>query len=89
MTAIAASGNGSSELLSEKDAVTVFQGFKETLKRSFDPRFLFMITALVLFLLDIAARKFKWKWPHELVRERRERERDKKEPETRNEARRK
>lgn len=88
MTAIAASGNGSSELLSEKDAVTVFQGFKETLKRSFDPRFLFMITALVLFLLDIAARKFKWKWPHELVRERRERERAK-EPETRNEARRK
>ncbi len=86
MTAIAASGNGSSELLSEKDAVTVFQGFKETLKRSFDPRFLFMITALVLFLLDIAARKFKWKWPHELVRERRERERAK-EPETRNEAR--
>ena len=88
MTAIAASGNGSSELLSEKDAVTVFQGFKETLKRSFDPRFLFMITALVLFLLDIAARKFKWKWPHELVRERRERERAN-EPETRNEARRK
>lgn len=89
MTAIAASGYGSFELLSEKDAVTVFQGFKETLKRSFDPRFLFIITALVLFLLDIAARKFKWKWPHELVRERRERARDAKEPENRNEARRK
>ena len=25
--------------------------------------------ALVLFLLDIAARKFKWKWPHEIIRD--------------------
>ena len=31
-----------------------------------------MILVLVLFLLDIAVRKFKFKWIHELVRERKE-----------------
>ena len=30
---------------------------------------LFMIIAIVLFLTDIAVRKFKFKWPHELIRE--------------------
>jgi len=89
MEAIAVSGNGKYELLSEKDAVTVFQGFKETLEKSFDPRFLFIITALCLFLLDIAARKFKWKWPHELIRERREKLRDANDSSNRNEARKK
>ena len=29
-----------------------------------------MIVLLVLFLMDIAVRKFKWKWPHELIRDR-------------------
>lgn len=36
----------------------------------FDPTITFIIIAIVLFLLDIAVRKFKWKWIHELVRER-------------------
>ena len=36
-----------------------------------DPRIVMMISLLVLFLLDIAVRKFKWKWPHELIRDRR------------------
>jgi hypothetical protein len=31
-----------------------------------------MIIAIVLFLLDIAVRKFKFKWIHEMVRESRE-----------------
>ena len=47
----------------------IFDGFITALKRSYDPRFLFMIVAIVLFLLDIAVRKFKFKWPHELIRE--------------------
>lgn len=34
MEAIAVSGNGKYEPLSEKDAVTVFQGFKETLEKA-------------------------------------------------------
>ena len=36
-----------------------------------DPRIPMMIALLVLFLMDIAVRKFKWKWPHELIRDRR------------------
>ena len=36
-----------------------------------DPKILFMIIAVVLFLLDIAVRKFKWKWPHEIIRDKR------------------
>ena len=36
-----------------------------------DPRIVMMIALLVLFLMDIAVRKFKWKWPHELIRDRR------------------
>lgn len=35
----------------------------------FDPRITFIIISIILFLLDIAVRKFKWKWIHELVRE--------------------
>ena len=38
-----------------------------------DPRIPMMIALLVLFLLDIAVRKFKWKWPHELIRDRKAR----------------
>lgn len=50
----------------------VFSEKIEALHNKFDPRWIFMITAIVLFLLDIAVRKFKFKWIHELVRERRE-----------------
>jgi hypothetical protein len=35
-----------------------------------DPRIPMMIALLILFLLDIAVRKFKWKWPHEIIRDR-------------------
>ena len=47
----------------------VFEGFITDIDKSFDPRFLFMIVAIVLFLLDIIVRKFKFKWPHELIRD--------------------
>ena len=36
-----------------------------------------MIVALVLFLADIAVRKFKFKWPHELIRAHREKKKKK------------
>lgn len=49
----------------------IFENFVD-LERTFDPRLLFMILALILFLLDVAVRKFKFKWPHELLREHRE-----------------
>ena len=46
----------------------VFKDFVTSFRRTFDPRFLFAILAIVLFLLDVAVRKFKFKWPHEIIR---------------------
>ena len=50
----------------------VFENAAKVRHIHIDPRIVFMIVAIVLFLLDIAARKFKWKWIHELVRESKE-----------------
>lgn len=50
-------------------ASEVFYEFVEKLHRVVDPRLAMIIIALILFLLDIAVRKFKFKWPHELIRE--------------------
>ena len=47
----------------------VFQNSAKFTHIVIDPKIPFMIIVIVLFLLDIAARKFKWKWPHEIVRE--------------------
>lgn len=40
--------------------------------KNFDPRWLFMILAIICMLLDIAVRKFKFKWIHEIVREKKQ-----------------
>ncbi len=56
----------------------VFEGFITDLDKVYDPRILFMILAIVLFLLDIVVRKFKFKWPHELIREYQEKKNEKK-----------
>ena len=48
----------------------VFDNVVKFLHIVLDPKILFIIMALCLLLLDIAARKFKWKWPHELLLER-------------------
>lgn len=53
-----------------KEGEEVFRDFVKYKHREFDPRKLFMIMSLVLFLLDIAVRKFKFKWIHEIIRER-------------------
>ena len=65
MSSLAISGRG--QVI--QDAEEIFQEIARTLKRTYDPRIPFIITALVLFLLDIAVRKFKFKWPHEIVRD--------------------
>ncbi len=68
LSSLAASGGG--KLIEEiEDRFDIFEGIEVTLGRQFDPTMLFMITAMVLFLLDIVVRKFKFKWPHELYRE--------------------
>ena len=43
----------------------VFENVVKYIHNVINPKILFAILALALFLLDIAARKFKWKWPHE------------------------
>ena len=48
----------------------VFDNVVKFLHIVLNPKILFIIMALCLLLLDIAARKFKWKWPHELLLER-------------------
>ena len=72
MSDIAAKGNGSL-VADNDDPVEIFNELVISFARKFDPRYLFIIIAIVLFLADIAVRKFKFKWPHELIREHRER----------------
>ena len=50
----------------------VFENAVKYLHKIIDPRIALIITALVVFLLDIAVRKFKFKWPHEIIRDARE-----------------
>ncbi|MDE6029803.1 MAG: VWA domain-containing protein [Clostridiales bacterium] len=70
MKQIARDGGG--KVVSLSEPWTVFDKDVDAIHNKFDPRWIFIITAIVLFLLDIAVRKFKFKWIHELVRERRE-----------------
>ena len=51
------------------DPYQVFANSAKFIHRVIDPRTLFMILAISLFLLGIAARKFKWKWPGEIIRD--------------------
>lgn len=55
--------------LDVNDPWAALENFVKFLQLSYDPRYLFAILIIVLFLLDIAVRKFKFKWPHELVRD--------------------
>ncbi|MDE6200316.1 MAG: VWA domain-containing protein [Clostridiales bacterium] len=70
MAQLAADGDG--RIIALDEPWSVFDKDVDALHNKFDPRWIFMIIAIVLFLLDIAVRKFKFKWIHELVRERKE-----------------
>jgi len=50
------------------NASDVFGDGVDSIVHDRDPRLIFLIIAVCLFLLDIAVRKFKFKWPWELVR---------------------
>lgn len=50
-----------------KDVSAIFSTFITDIKRTYDPRVLFSILIIVLFLIEIAVRKFKFKWPHEII----------------------
>ena len=47
----------------------IFSEFVTDIDKIFDPRFLFAILMIILFLMDIAVRKFKFKWLHEIIRD--------------------
>ena len=68
MTELAQKGNGVM-IADLDDPWEIFEDFVTDLEKVFDPRTLFMIFAIVCFLLDIAVRKFKFKWPHEIIRD--------------------
>jgi len=71
LTKLAVRGNGA-YIEDIKDPWEVYSGIVTALDRSIDPRIGIIITIIVLFLLDVAVRKFKFKWIHEIVRERKE-----------------
>jgi len=48
----------------------IFMGFDTHRDAYIDPRLVFIIIAISLFVIDIAVRKFKWKWPWEMVKDR-------------------
>lgn len=70
---LAREGNGTA-LDGEADPALIFRDFETELTRVFDPRLILLIFAMVIFLLDIAVRKFKFKWIHEIVREKKEKQ---------------
>lgn len=73
---LAVRGNGTKVDIEEPGRV--FSDFVTRLNKTYDPRIVFMAIALVLFLADVAVRKFKFKWPHEIIRELKEKEQMKK-----------
>ncbi len=72
MTAIATDGNGAVI----DDVLAVYDGFLKKLSLDIDLRIPFLIMTIVLVLIDIAVRKFKFKWIHEIIREHKEKKRD-------------
>lgn len=71
LTQIAKYGNGS--LIADlEDPFEVYDGFVTSIEKTFDPRYVFMILAIVLFVTDVAIRKFRFKWPHEIIQSKRE-----------------
>lgn len=67
LTFLATHGGGA-VIADNEDPQEIFANFVTRIVNNFDPRILFMILILVLFLTDIAVRKFKFKWPHEIIR---------------------
>ena len=66
LSKIAELGNG----VMLNKATQVFEDANMYVHKVVNPKPTFVIISLVMFLLDIAVRKFKFKWPHEIVRDR-------------------
>lgn len=68
MQEVATKGKGQL-VVDNDDPVEIFERIVISFRREFNPKYLFITLAIVLFLADIAVRKFKFKWPHELIRD--------------------
>ena len=64
---LAEKGNGI--VVNEENLDEIFNTFNPLLHNDIDPRIVFLIIIIILFLLEIVVRKFKFKWPHEIIRE--------------------
>lgn len=62
--------NGKGEVVTQDDSAAVFDSFVRTVTRKYNPAIVLIVAAIVLFLLDIAVRKFKFKWLSEIIRDR-------------------
>ena len=62
--------NGSGEVIPIDDPSGIYADFVTAIDMTYDPRLVLLIVAIILFLLDVAVRKFKFKWPHEIIRDR-------------------
>lgn len=62
-------GNG---ILVTDNVAEIFDSFVKTIHVEYDPRLAFLIASIVMFLLDVAVRKFKFKWLHEIIKDRKE-----------------
>lgn len=71
METLAERGNGTVIFRAED----VFNGQSTTAEKIFDPRLILLIAAAVLFLLDIAVRKFNFKSPREIKEQRKKEKR--------------
>ncbi len=70
MAALAIGGGGAVIEDLEDPSRQIFGNFITVLDRVIDPTLFLAILSIVLFLLDICVRKFKFKWIHEIIRER-------------------
>lgn len=59
-------GNG--RYIEDLDDPNITDSFETVVYREYDPRYVFAIIAISLFLLDVAVRKFKFRWPHEIIK---------------------
>lgn len=70
LTSLAERGNGA--YVTDIEDTEQLLNAEDTITKVWDPRTLFMILTIIMMLIDIAVRKFKFKWPHEIIRERRQ-----------------